>query len=52
MAQPVLGEPESVRIKGANEPVPARRLLGMCHARTLGRAESNLVGRDWEMSGS
>ena len=24
-----LGEPELVRIKGADEPVPARRLLGM-----------------------
>ena len=24
-----LGEPEMVRIKGADEPVPARRLLGM-----------------------
>jgi adenylate cyclase len=46
----VLGEPESVRIKGADEPVPARRLLGMRQDRTLGRAESNLVGRDWEIS--
>jgi class 3 adenylate cyclase len=46
----VLGEPESVRIKGADEPVPARRLLGMRQDRALGRAESNLVGRDWEMS--
>jgi len=46
----VLGEPESVRIKGANEPVPTRRLLGMCQDRTLGRTESSLVGREWEMS--
>ena len=46
-----LGEPESVRIKGAEEPVAARRLLGMGdqhHA--VSRAESNLVGRRWEMS--
>jgi adenylate cyclase len=46
----VLGEPESIWIKGANEPVPARRLLGMRQDRTLGRAESTLVGRRWEMS--
>jgi class 3 adenylate cyclase len=46
----VLGEPESVRVKGVNELVPARRLLGMRQDRTLGRAESNLVGRRWEMS--
>jgi len=46
-----LGEPELVRIKGAKEPVPAHRLLGMGgqhHA--VGRAESNLVGRRWEMA--
>ena len=46
-----LGEPELVRIKGADEPVPARRLLGMGEQhRAVGRAESNLVGRRWEMS--
>jgi hypothetical protein len=46
-----LGEPELVRIKGAGEPVPAHRLLGMAERdRALGRAESNLVGRRWEMS--
>ncbi len=46
-----LGEPERVRIKGADGPVPARRLLGMQEQhRTVGRAESNLVGRRWEMS--
>jgi class 3 adenylate cyclase len=46
-----LGEPEAVRIKGSDEPVPARPLLGMGdqhHA--VSRAESNLVGRRWEMS--
>ena len=46
-----LGEPESVQIKGADEPVLARRLLGMGDRhRAVGRAESNLVGRRWEMS--
>src|SRR5277367_5375257 len=47
----VLGEPELVRIKGADEGVPARRLLGIGEQqRTVGRAESNLVGRRWELS--
>ena len=46
-----LGEPEMVRIKGAKEPVAARRLLGMGDQhRAISRAESNLVGRQWEMS--
>ena len=46
-----LGEPEMVRIKGAEEPVAAHRLLGMGERhRAVGRAESNLVGRRWEMS--
>ena len=46
-----LGEPEIVRIKGAEEPVAARRLLGMGDQhRAISRAESNLVGRRWEMS--
>ena len=46
-----LGELELVRIKGAEEPVPARRLLGMGDGhRGAGRAESNLVGRRWEMA--
>ena len=46
-----LGEFELVRIKGAEEPVPARRLLGMGDGhRTGGRVESNLVGRRWEMA--
>jgi adenylate cyclase len=47
----VLGEPELVQIKGADEPVPGRPLLGMEERhRAVGRAESNLVGRQWEMS--
>src|SRR5271154_4907630 len=46
-----LGELELVRIKGAEEPVPARRLLGMADGhRAAGRAEANLVGRRWEMA--
>jgi class 3 adenylate cyclase len=46
-----LGEPELVQIKGAEEPVPARRLLGMSDGhRAAWRAESALVGRRWEMS--
>src|ERR1700739_2275275 len=46
-----LGEPELVRIKGADAPVLARLLLGMGDGhRADWRAESNLVGRRWEMS--
>ena len=46
-----LGEPELVQIKGADEPVPARRLFGVGQQdRSAARAESNLVGRRWEMS--
>jgi class 3 adenylate cyclase len=46
-----LGEPEMVRIKGSEEPVRAHRLLGMSgQHRAVGRAESNLVGRQWEMA--
>jgi class 3 adenylate cyclase len=49
-AAAALGEPELVRIKGADEGVPARRLLGMRQGRPVRRAESNLVGRRWELS--
>jgi hypothetical protein len=46
-----LGESELVPIKGADAPVPTQRLLGMRERhRAVGRAESNLVGRRWEMS--
>ena len=46
-----LGEPEMVRIKGADEPVTVYRLLAMRDQHgAVGRAESNLVGRRWEMS--
>ncbi|MEV0670771.1 adenylate/guanylate cyclase domain-containing protein [Mycobacterium sp. NPDC050441] len=46
----VLGEPELVRIKGADQPVPARRLVGMRPDRVVRRTESTLVGRRREMS--
>jgi hypothetical protein len=46
-----LGEAELVQIKGADEPVAAQRLLGLGERhRAVRRAESNLVGRQWEMS--
>jgi class 3 adenylate cyclase len=46
----VLGQPELIRIKGADKPVSAQRLLGMGgQHRDAGRIESNLVGRRWEM---
>jgi class 3 adenylate cyclase len=46
-----LGERELVHIKGARDPVGAYRLVGMAeHRRAVKRAESNLVGRRWEMS--
>jgi len=46
----VLGEPEWVRIKGADTPVPARRLLGTTSGHVRQRQEASLVGRRWEMS--
>jgi class 3 adenylate cyclase len=46
-----LGQVERVRIKGTDQPVCAQRLLGVPEGRrAVGRAESNLVGRRWEMS--
>ena len=46
-----LGESELVEIKGVDAPVPTRRLLGMGEQqRVVGRGESSLVGRRWEMS--
>ena len=45
-----LGEPEMVRIKGAEKPVAAHPLLGMGEQhRDVRRTESTLVGRRWEM---
>ncbi|MGB9303014.1 MAG: protein kinase [Mycobacterium sp.] len=47
----VLGEPELVQIDGAHAPVPARRLLGVAsQPGGIGRFETTLVGRQWEMS--
>ena len=47
----MLGEPEWVRIKGADEPVRARRLVAIRPRDGLvGRAEARLVGRRWEMA--
>src|SRR5271169_2398342 len=40
-----LNDPELVHITGADAPVRARRLLSMAESPTVGRAESNLVGR-------
>ena len=51
MGRAVLGETEMVRIKGADAAVAAHRLLGMSEGhRDIGRTESNLVGRQWEMA--
>ena len=47
----VLAEPEWVRIKGAEEPVRARRLVAIGPRDGLvGRTEASLVGRRWEMA--
>ena len=47
----MLAEPEWVRIKGADEPVCARRLVAISPREgVVGRAEASLVGRGWEMA--
>ena len=46
----MLDEPESVHIKGADLPVPARRLLGVSEQGAIGRRDSTLVGRQWELA--
>lgn len=47
----VLGKLEMVHIKGSDDPVPARRLVSMAaERRPMGRLESTLVGRQWEMN--
>ncbi|OBF79863.1 cyclase [Mycobacterium sp. 852002-51163_SCH5372311] len=45
----ILSDPELVRIKGATNPVPARRLIAMSsdHHR---RSDPPLIGRAWELS--
>jgi class 3 adenylate cyclase len=46
-----LGDAELVQIKGADAPVPARRLLSVSDRdRSVGTSQSALVGRHWEMS--
>ncbi|MBV8179942.1 MAG: cyclase, partial [Mycobacterium sp.] len=46
-----LGKVERVRIKGTDQPVCAQRLLGVPEGhRAARRAESSLVGRQWEMA--
>jgi predicted unusual protein kinase regulating ubiquinone biosynthesis (AarF/ABC1/UbiB family)/class 3 adenylate cyclase len=47
----VLSEMEMVSIKGANAPVPARRLVAMeQHRGSLGRSEATLVGRHQQIT--
>jgi adenylate cyclase len=47
----VLGPPEPVIVKGAREPLVARRLLGAAPEQAgIGRREPTLVGRTWEMN--
>jgi class 3 adenylate cyclase len=47
----VLGEPQTVRINGAANPVLVRRLLGTtAERRRTGPPESRLVGREWELA--
>ena len=47
----MLGEPEWVHIKGADEPVRARQLMAISpRDGPVGRAEASLVGRRWEMA--
>jgi adenylate cyclase len=45
----VVGEPQLVKIKGANDPVPARALLSMARSHAVLR-RSALVGREWELA--
>jgi class 3 adenylate cyclase len=46
-----LAEPEWVHIKGVDEPVRSRQLLGIsARDGLMGRAEASLVGRRWEMA--
>jgi len=47
----LLGEPETVCVKGFSTPIGARRLLATTtETRRPGRWQSTLVGRDWELS--
>ncbi|MEI6254565.1 MAG: AAA family ATPase, partial [Mycobacteriaceae bacterium] len=47
----VLGDTELVHIKGSEQPVAARRLVGLSESEPgVGQAESSLVGRRWEIA--
>ena len=46
----LLEEPELVHIKGADAPVPARRLLAIGEHQARRRSDSPLVGRTWELN--
>ena len=46
----LLEEPELVHIKGADAPVPARRLLAIGEHQARRRSEAALVGRTWELN--
>ena len=45
----VLAEPEMVHIKGASDPVPARRLIATTRDQNT-RSDPRLVGRTWELN--
>ena len=45
-----LGDPERIHIKGADAPVPARRLLAIGEHQARRRSDSPLVGRTWELN--
>jgi adenylate cyclase len=45
-----LGDPEMVGIKGAVDPVAARRLLAIADHQPRRRSEPTLVGRRWELN--
>ena len=50
-ATAALGEPEMVRIKGADEPVLARRLVAVgAQPAQMGLPGTTLVGREWELN--
>lgn len=47
----VLGRPELVRIKGADDPVSARELVAVAESRDrTGPHASTLIGREWELA--
>src|SRR4051794_30246785 len=45
-----VSEPELVRIKGSENPVPARRLLSITEDHAGRRGGTTLVGRNWEIT--